>query len=208
MNVQTMIQQIAFRLGNRKGMEQTILLEINLAQSRLEKDPRVDWWFLLQTRSIPLVDGAFLFPEDVERIADQSVPLLYIDGVDTPPIKLKRCYPEYGEFVETLFEDSMFYSVVGREFKVYPTPLEACTVKVQFVSKQSVLVLDEPAVLSNGWTEHAYSLLMNKAGIPLAQAIQNEVALQNFSADFATAYTEASLETYARADFNFSQVRS
>ena len=174
----------------------------------MEKDPRVDWWFLLQQRSIPLEDGAFLFPDDVERIADQTIPLLYIDGADTPPIKLKRCYPEDGEFLESPTDGMLFYSVVGRTFQVYPTPLEACTVKVQVINKQAVLTLDDPSVLSNEWTDHAYSLLMNKAGIPLAQAIQNEVALQNFSADFATAYTESSLETYARADFNFSQVRT
>lgn len=180
-----------------------MLAEINLAQSRLERDPSVDWWFLLKRVSLPLAAGSsdLVLPADYLRLAEQSVPVLYQkDG--TALGKLARAYQEDAIFYDT--DHPAYYVLENDTFKVYPTPNQDFDVSIQYVQKDLEL---SDLLPTNLWMDFAYTLLMNKAGIALAQGIQNKDALGNFSADFAAAYKEAFIESVARSDLTFSQAR-
>lgn len=180
-----------------------MLAEINLAQLRLERDPAVDWWFLLTRTNLPLTaeSNDLQLPTDYLRLAEQSVPVLYHkDG--TALGKLARAYQEDAVFYDTTAP--AYYVLENNTFKVYPTPSQDFDVNIQYVKKDVEL---SSSVTTNLWVDFAFTLLMNKAGIALAQGIQHKDALVNFSADFAVAYKEAFIESVARSDLTFSQVR-
>lgn len=180
-----------------------MLAEINLAQLRLERDPSTDWWFLLKRVSLPLAAGSsdVQLPADYIRIAEQSIPVLYQkDG--TALGKLARAYQEDAVLADT--DHPAYYVLENDTFKVYPIPTQDYDVNIQYVAKDVEL---SDTATTNLWMDFAYSLLMNKAGIALAQGIQHKDALANFSADFAAAYKEAFIESVARSDLTFSQVR-
>lgn len=179
------------------------MAELNLAQLRLERDPSVDWWFLLTRVSLPLTAGSndLPLPADYLRLAEQSVPVLYQkDGAAVG--KLVRAYQEDAVFYDT--KTPTYYVLEGNTFKVYPTPEQDFDLNIQYVKKESELSESTP---TNLWVEFAYTLLMNKAGIALAQGIQHKDALANFSADYIAAYREVFNESVARSDLTFSQAR-
>lgn len=209
MTLQDMLAMIAFRLGNRKGMEATILREVQLAQSRLEKDPKVDWWFLQKQSNFPIGPSipAPQLPADYERLVDQTVPLL-LDQTQLPLSKLVRAYQEDALLEMGNFSAPTFYSLIGRYIAVLPPALTDGYISLSYIAKEPILTTEGTSpVLENQWTKEAFALLMCKAGIALAQAIQHKEALSNFVADYNSAYSEAFTESFARADINFSQVR-
>lgn len=180
-----------------------MLAEINLAQSRLERDPATDWWFLLKRVDIPVTEGnpSVPMPVDYIRLAEQSIPVLFQED-GTALGKLARAYQEDAVLADT--DHPAYFVLENDTFKIYPVPKQDYVVNIQYVAKQVELT---DLVPTNLWMEFAYSLLMNKAGIALAQGIQHKDALVNFSADFAAAYKEAFTESVARSDLTFSQSR-
>lgn len=106
------------------------------------------------------------------------------------------------------FSAPTFYSLIGRYIAVLPPALTDGYISLSYIAKEPILTTEGTSpVLENQWTKEAFALLMCKAGIALAQAIQHKEALSNFVADYNSAYSEAFTESFARADINFSQVR-
>lgn len=180
-----------------------MLSEINLAQSRLERDPNADWWFLLKRVVIPITGGSPVvnLPSDYLRLAEQSIPVLFTEDGKALG-KLARAYQEDAILSETDYP--AYYVLEGNTMSIYPIPAENCSIQIQYVARQPELTA---LVLDNAWTAYGYSLLMCKAGIALAQALQHKDALSNFVADYNAAYKETFNETIARSDVTFSQVR-
>lgn len=209
MTIQDMLAMISFRLGNRKGMDSQILREVQLAQSRLEKDPKVDWWFL-QKQSNFTIGPTVPFPQlpaDYERLVDQTVPLLSVVG-QTNYKKLVRAYQEDALVDMGNCSDPTYYTLLGRAIAVFPPATIDYNLGLIYIAREPILTTEAPnPVLENQWTREAFALLMCKAGIALAQALQNKDALSNFVADYNAAYSEAFTESFARSDINFSQVR-
>lgn len=140
-------------------------------------------------------------PADYIRIAEQSIPLL-TEETGAPLGKLARAY--YEDAVLCPPDETAYYVLEGSNMWVYPAPAQARKLQIQYVAKDLEL---SSTVLDNQWTARAYQLLMCKAGIALAQALQAQDALANFSADYAASYSECFKESFARADLTFSQVR-
>lgn len=177
--------------------------ELALAQSRLQKDPTVDWWFLLKRVKLPLLAGNtnLALPADYERLADQTVPML-LDLSGAPLRPMARAYYEDGIMADT--DAPTYYVPAGLTLSIYPAAIQDYQVDLQYVMADVFL---SDTVLENQWTKYGYQLLMCKAGIAIAQALQAGDALSNFVADYNSAYKELFNESFARADINFSQVR-
>lgn len=163
----------------------------------------MDWWFLVNRATIDLPAGIsqVSLPVDFIRIAEQSIPLL-LDETGKPLGKLARAY--YEDAVVCPPDETAYYVLEGDLMWVYPAPTMPRKLQIQYVKKDAEL---SATVLSNQWTARAYQLLMCKAGIALAQALQAKDALENFSADYAASYSECFKETVARSDLTFSQSR-
>lgn len=179
------------------------MAELNLAQLRLERDPSVDWWFLLKRVTLDVTAGnpSAPLPADYIRLAEQSIPVLYSTEGEALG-KLARAYQEDAVLADV--DAPAYYVLEGNTFKIYPVPAEPYKIDIQYVAKEPEL---SESIQENQWTSFAYALMMCKAGIALSQGLQFKDALANFSADYASAYKEAFIETVARADLTFSQVR-
>ena len=101
--------------------------------------------------------------------------------------------------------DQAAYSYFGNVIRLYPTPTESTIVRLPIIKRATELTTNNT---TNLWTDHGFTVLMCRAGIALAQAIQNQGALQAFTADYVAAYTELRNESVAKADSNFYMERA
>lgn len=204
MNLTDLISMISFRLGNRTGLDSQIILEAKHAQMRLENSPDCDWWFLKEIREIVTTDGVINLDNDIVRITDQSDILIKAENENRYRIVVRS----FEDTLQINGEDQInqaAYSYFGNVIRLYPTPIESTVVRLPVIARASELTTSN---LTNAWTDHGFTLLMTRAGIALSQALQNQGALQAFTADYAVAYAELLKESVARADSNFYMERS
>lgn len=204
MNLTDLISMVSFRLGNRTGLDSQIIMEARHAQMRLENTTDCDWWFLKQIQEVKTTTGSIILDSDVIRLTDQSDVLIKTASEDRFKIAVRS-------FEDTLLIngkdliDQPAYSYFNNVVTIYPTPAETLTVRLPVMKRAAELTT---GALTNLWTANGFSVLMARTGIAVAQALQNQGALQAFTADYAVAYVELLNESVARADSNFYMERS
>lgn len=208
MSLMEMIAALRFRLGNKKGIDADILREIQLAQKRLEDDPTLEFWFLLQlgTLVVPAGEALVVLPQSFIRGFDGLAPALVVgEGyVDLIRMEGEDARYEFGAAVGT----PVAYTFIDNQLKLYPTPDNSYTIDFAFVQRAATLTDTEgSAVLTNSFTENAFNLLMNKAGITLSQALRDKEALSNFTNDYNAAFGEMLTRITQREDANFHNQR-
>lgn len=205
LNLTEMIIAIRFRLGNKKGIDADIIREINFAQTRLEEDPTIPYWFLVNFNSIVLtVDVKDVpFPTLFLREYDGVLPSLLIEDEYIPleRLDLSEARARYG----LTTGQPRAYVIVDNLFQVFPTPDKQYI--LDFPNIQSQEILADPTTLTNSWTKDAAQMLMNKAGIALSQALRDKDALANFTNDFNVAFAEMTTRVIAREDANMDHQR-
>lgn len=204
MNLTDLISMISFRLGNRTGLDSQIILEANHAQMRLENSPDCDWWFLKDIQEVDTTTGLLVLDTDVIRITDQSDVLIKPDGESRFRIAVRS----FEDTLQINGEDQLdqaAYSFFGNTVRLYPTPVKNTLVRLPVMKRGTPLSTNN---LTNVWTEYGFTVLMTRTGIAVSQALQNQGALQAFTADYVVAYTELKNESVARADSNFYMERS
>ena len=205
MNLTEMIAALRFRLGNRKGLDSDIIREINFAQERLESDPTIPYWFLVKKSTISFTggDAQVQFPPDFIREYDQVLPKLVVGDQLIPLVRMDE------DDAIDLFGGGkgqpQAYVIIDGEFTLYPTPLEDGQFIFRYVMKEPKLEVG--VVEENAWTLNASQMLMNKAGIALAQALRDQDALATFTNDFSVAYSEMMTRVVAREEANFDRAR-
>lgn len=207
MNLTEMIAALRFRLGNKKGIDGEILREIQFAQSRLEEDPTIPYWFLVQFSSIILPEGGqdVAFPAGFIREYDGVLPAIVIDGKYTELTRyhLDQARGEFG----TAVGQPLVYVIIDSVFKVYPTPDKEYILDFPHVRSEGKLSNIDPVLEDNAWTANATQMLMNKAGIAIAQALRDKDALGNFTNDFNVAFAEMMSRVVAREESNLCHQR-
>ena len=204
MNLTDLISMVSFRLGNRTGLDSQIIMEARHAQMRLENTTDCDWWFLKQIQEVKTTTGSIILDSDVIRLTDQSDVLIKTASEDRFKIAVRS-------FEDTLLIngkdliDQPAYSYFNNVVTIYPTPAETLTVRLPVMKRAAELTT---GALTNLWTANGFTVLMTRTGIAVAQALQNQGALQAFTADYAVAYAELLNESVARADSNFYMERS
>lgn len=188
-----MISMIQFRLGRRKDLATEIEREIQLAQKRLEDDPRLEPWFLVRRNSAVAVTAganAVPLPSDFIRFSEEQAPLISVDGAWN---FLAR---KSGDDIISSYQGGTgtptAWNMYGTAMEVWPTPDVDYTVRLTYHGSEPVLDTITP-VDSNAWTVEAFDLLMNKALLMLAQSLGNERVYKNATNDFNTAL--AALQT-------------
>ena len=204
MNLTDLISMVSFRLGNRTGLDSQIIMEARHAQMRLENTTDCDWWFLKQIQEVKTTTGSIILDSDVIRLTDQSDVLIKTASEDRFKIAVRS-------FEDTLLIngkdliDQPAYSYFNNVVTIYPTPAKTLTVRLPVMKRAAELTT---GALTNLWTANGFTVLMTRTGIAVAQALQNQGALQAFTADYAVAYAELLNESVARADSNFYMERS
>lgn len=200
-----LISALRFRLGNKTGREADFLREVQFAQQRLEDDPTLEYWFLVKLATLNVISGDrdVAVPLDFIREYDGIVPLL---NVNSKQLALPRA--DFEEAVLS-FQDAVgqpqCYAMYDERFVLFPIPDKAYTIDYNYLAREEDLVLTTNE--SNAWTKHAFQMLLNKAGIALAQSFRDKDALANFTADFQAAFSELLTRITQREEVNFHQSR-
>jgi hypothetical protein len=201
-----MIAALRFRLGNKKGIDADILREIQFAQTRLQEDPTIEYWFLLNLSTIVLPEGQaeIPFPDGFIRESEGNLP--YIDlGTSFPELEkmtMSHARNCFGAGVGM----PRAYSLGDNVLQVYPIPDKQYNLRFSYIRQEPVLTTD-PVMGTNAWTTEAMQMLLNKAGIPLAQALRDKDALAAFTNDFNVAFAEMMTRVVQREEANFDHQR-
>ena len=196
MNLNDMISLIETRLGFRDDIADRIIKEVNLAQYELERDVTFNPYFLWRAKDICICPDCidYALPAGFIRLDEMNNPL----------------YQSEGSFCSNELEKALAVNTYEQSkgagnitaFSIYSNNLRlngrGCGVlRLFYYTATTQLSL---TVLDNLWTTHAFSLLMNKTGIALANALNEERALAQFTNDFAYSMDRFKRECVAYED--------
>ena len=185
MNLNDMVSLIQTRLGFRTDLDAEIIREIQLAQYELERDPTFNPHFLWRAKDICICPECldYVLPAGFIRLDEMNNPL-YQDNGSYVAFELDK-----GIAVNT-FEPNKV-SGCPQYFSIYSNNLRldkrACGILRLFYITATTQLTD--VIVENLWTEHAFHLLMNKAGIAMATNIQESMAVDRFTTDYLVAYS-------------------
>jgi hypothetical protein len=180
MNLNDMVSLIQMRLGFRDDHRDNIIREINLAQYQLERDPTYNPPFLWRAKDICICPDCldYALPAGFIRLDEMNNPLYQADG-----------HYVARELDKSIAINTYEQNKVGgcpEFFSIYSGNLRldkrACGIlRLFYITATTPL---SESTLENRWTQEAFDLLMNKAGIALASALEEVRALERFSADY------------------------
>lgn len=203
MDLNEAIAAIQFRLGDRKDLAVQIEAEIRLAQERLELSPLTDPWFLVQQGFFVINEGDLTIdlPANFNRELDDGT-VIASNGELTGIVKKATYESAFVEFNDATGAPQK-YATRGDKIYIFPLPDKEYHLRFPYLFKDTVLsTTSEPVQLANGWLTEAPMVLVNKAGIAIAQALKNKESLKDFSNDFNVAFKELEAATVHREDVN------
>lgn len=204
MNLNDMISQIQARLGFREDLQEEILKEINLAQHQLERDVSFNPYFLWRGQDIYMSESCinYALPETFIRVCEFNNPLFHPAGAPFA-YEVNR-----GMAVTSYAKDNSVGEVVCYTIQHGNLRLNkrvAGIFRLFFISSTAPL---GGLVTENLWTEKAYDLLMNKAGLACAKLTRDNFAVDSFEKDLAASLVNFKRECIAFEDFGFAVARA
>lgn len=203
MNLNKMVSLIQARMGFRDDIQQHIVDEVNLAQYELERDVTFNPHFLWRAKDICICPDCvdYALPPGFLRLDEQNNPLYQETGVSVAR-ELNR-----GLAVTTYEPEKAASNITS--FSIYSGNLRlngrGCgSLRLFYITATTQL---SDSVLENLWTQHAFSLLMNKAGIALATSLKEEEAYRQFSIDYSIALDRFKRECVAYEDQGMNVAR-
>lgn len=203
MNLNNMVSLIQTRLGFRDDIQDQVINEINLAQYALERDVTFNPHFLWRAKDICICPECvdYALPPGFLRLDEFSNPLFQPDGVFTS-------YELSKGIAATSYEPNKLAGCVT-SFSIYAGNLRlnarACgLLRLFYITATTQLSL---IVVENLWTQHAFDVLMNKAGMALASALEEQAAFALFSAEYAMTLRRFKTECVAYEDQGMNVAR-
>ncbi len=183
-----LLKLIENRLGGRSDLRSEIILELQLAQERLELGPVFPWFLETLKETLVNTSGAldtvalpsdFIVEvkEDLVQYLDSTGSWLTLDKADWGDTK-KADLRDYSA--------PSFYSIVGTDIKLSPAPTEVFTFRVRYYAKQTTLSSD----ISNGWTTSAPEVLLSQTGVMVAGGIMDDKTKGRFESSLIIAMNE------------------
>lgn len=168
-------------LGFRTGLNSTIIRHLKLAQQTLEEGPTLPWFLLSEDSYTTTVadEERILVPSDMLAEEDDVV-LKYVPA-DTTEEEVDLIKDEY-DVLRKNFRGAEagppeYYALVGKYFRIFPTPDDTYTLRMIYYKKADLL----DSNIENVWLANAPKVLMGSAGQTVAAAIRDVVAAAEFS---------------------------
>lgn len=198
----TAIEVIMARLGNRKGLEETAIREMQLAQDRLLTAGELPWF--LETTDAPVTvaeSNTIALPALYQRTTEDGLWIIDSDGNNNKVEKID--YPALqqlwaGNASSTLSDR---YALWGTTIVLFPTPNAVFTLTHYFYSKGAILTTN----IENLWLQHAPDLLIAETGIVMAQFTRDETAVNLFGLQRTDAQKRLITDTVAREEAGRTQ---
>lgn len=196
MNLNDMVALIQARLGFRDDLQTEIIREINLAQYQLERDPTFNPYFLWRAKDICICPDCldYALPAGFIRLDEFSNPLYQAEG--------SFCANELDKALAGHTYEPSKGSNEPTAFSIYSSNLRlngrGCGIlRMFYITATTQLSV---GVVENLWTDKAFALLMNKAGMSIASILQEQVALQFFTSEYFVALASFKKECVAYED--------
>lgn len=183
MDLQAIVSQIEFRIGNKKHLSAQIVTEIELAQKSLERDPKLNLYFLFRSWAFQAFvdDRAYPMPGDFVKLCDVNQPY-YIDSTNTV-YRLKRRVAD-AVFVPGQVGIPQYYAFQNNSF--ITDKLVDGVYRIFYYGMDTTLSLT--GVTENNWTRLAPNVIMLKAAINIAKTLRDFELMNALNAEYQIEY--------------------
>lgn len=168
MTLSEMVSTARFRLGNKKNFDDQIVNEIRMAQNALERDPKLNLWFLFRSFVFQSYVGerTYPLPNDFVKMSELHQP--FFQNPNNAVFNLKR-KPAHLVFRPT---DAGVPSYYGLEGQMFITDKEAEGVyRIFYFASDLELISGSQEV--NNWTRSAPNLLLLRAVMNIAKTVRD-----------------------------------
>lgn len=201
MNLSQIVSQIAFRLGNKKNLDQQIENEIRFAQNELERDPKLNLYFLFRSftfQSYP-TDRTYPLPNDFVKMSEMHQPFFqYPNGT----IAELRRMPADKIFRPEVSVSPCFY---GLEALMFITDVSLDGIyRIFYYASDAEL---GGSVLENNWTRFASGVLMLRAAMNVAKTLRDMELFNTLYAEYQVSYKDLHDMCVAQEDVGFNIAR-
>lgn len=182
------IQQILVWRGDRTN---EIIAGLKFQQQDAEEQATLPWFLREEDTSlVTVVDNELLAPP-TGFIREWDEDALYVKHVDVSGtgqeewVPLVKDSPRYlrtsiNNYTDPATSDARIpiaYSWDGTNFRLFPTPDDVYEMRMIYYKKDALLDTD----IENKWLKHLPYLLIGKAGLVIATAFRDQIAMQVFA---------------------------
>lgn len=197
----TAIEVIMARLGNRTGLEEMAVREMQLAQDRLESGPEMPWFLEATATASVAIDATMAtLPTLYKRTHEDGLWIRETGTTDAVAPITKIDFPELLKFRKdaTVGESGIpdRYALWGTTLELYPVADKAYDLIHYHYAKGALLETN----IENLWLEYAPDLMIAETGIVIAMFARDDSAVQVFSAQRADAQERLIRDTVAREE--------
>lgn len=191
------VSLIAGRFGYRTDLDSKIVAELKLAQTELEMRPELPWFLLSEmstTTQVSAAEERVLLPTDYLRDYEYGFLWRYDSTASDPWVELAK--DDYGSLKAAHTEAGAptKYSIRGINLTLHPIPDASYTLKMVYYQQAAELSSN----IENVWTKYAPAVLLNRAGIAVAQNLQDARVRAQFAEAYAAAASNMDSDTIAR----------
>jgi len=202
MNLSQLLTTARFRLGNRTNIDSQIVSEIRLAQNSLERDPKLNLWFLFRSFVFQSYVGerSYALPNDFVKMAEMYQP--YFQTAENAVFNLKR-KPAHLVFRPTSGGIPEYY---GLEAQMFITDKEADGVyRIFYYASDRELILGSQE--DNDWTRMSPNILVLKAVMNVAKTLRDMDLFNLTKVEYDIEYQNLFAMCVAQEDFGYDLSR-
>lgn len=198
MTLTEMISVAQFRLGNKRNFDAQIVAEIKMAQNALEKDPKLNLWFLFRSWAFQSYIGerSYPLPNNFVKMAELYQP--YFQNPQNAIYELKR-KPAHLVFRPTTTGIPQYY---GLEAQMFITDKDADGVyRIFYYASDEELALTTRE--ENNWTRIAPNILVLRAVMNIAKTVRDMDLFALTKAEYDIEYKNLADMCVAQEDFGY-----
>ncbi len=193
------------RLGRPSDttIDTLILNEMKLAQTQAERDRILPWFLLteISDASTTIDEQRLQVPTDFLREFGEGALWHFNDSGNPVWSDMTKEELDYlRQRYSTASGAPVSYALVGKYFRLFPTPDQVYTIKMLYYAQDEVLSTN----IENQWLKEAPGILVSRTGAVIARYL-NHPALIAFNADLLTAQNELVVQETARDEANRSR---
>lgn len=206
MTLSEVVANIARKLGNRTDLDAAIADEVRLAQIELEAARQLPWFLLDEEQYIDIAaeTDRLALPTGFLREYEKGALWRYDADVGKYQKLVKLALDDLRDVTADTEDDSdtvpMYYALAGKYFHLAPVPGDTVRLQILCYTRDDTLTLDGD---TNDFLTYNPELLLAKAGMRMAQWLQNPGAFAMFQSQYVEAATAQEAQNTAREMENF-----
>jgi len=187
MTLGTIIELISFRLGDRTGLEDKIIAEVELVQGTFEKGGDDLPWFL-ETRGVALT---------VPAGQSVALPTGFLRPISVFAGTTEYCKATREDLKLSASSGRKLYAISNATLYLPDGDSDAVDLTIDYYAAATVLA-DQAD--TNGWSLNAPNMLIGRAGGNVARTLRDTEALQLLNSEFTIAKAELAKEIVSREE--------